>query len=301
MNANDRQVGGDHYKTGGAQHWDMFGPEYLIGCATKYVARWRKKNGVQDLEKALHYSEKLLEIMVRDTPLYRPPMLPVEPSMVDTWAPNQGVTWVETTIIKRLMFFDKAGDIREAIAGIQHLIATSQPTSQSTATPVPEGATVHVVDDLNPHMAERRVPRYMDTDKSPRPDADESRHASLYPWQMSRDRFMRLDQERRSLLDLFYTQRGDQMVLDACVDSRTIPRELKMCYNPMLGLSPPVWVISIQRLPAELREFYPRLQHELNSKELSETPDWQKYMYGRIEIEGKWRLKDQFQAWGPEL
>ena len=61
--ANKRQIGGTHYKTS-YEHWDMVldaGLGYLDGCATKYVARWRKKDGAKDLEKALHYVEKLIE------------------------------------------------------------------------------------------------------------------------------------------------------------------------------------------------------------------------------------------------
>ena len=34
---------------------------YLEGCATKYVTRWRNKHGLEDLDKAKHYVEKLLE------------------------------------------------------------------------------------------------------------------------------------------------------------------------------------------------------------------------------------------------
>ena len=62
--ANDRQVGGDHYRTGGLQHWDVvwqYGVGYLEGTATKYVSRWRKKNGIVDLEKGLHTLEKIIE------------------------------------------------------------------------------------------------------------------------------------------------------------------------------------------------------------------------------------------------
>lgn len=62
--ANEQQVGGDHYRCK-YQHWDFVMENclnYLQGCATKYVARWRKKNGVQDLEKALHYVQKLAEV-----------------------------------------------------------------------------------------------------------------------------------------------------------------------------------------------------------------------------------------------
>jgi hypothetical protein len=64
MGANDTQVGGSHYKTK-YEHWDFVldtGMGYLQGCATKYVARARKKNGLEDLNKALHYIDKLLEV-----------------------------------------------------------------------------------------------------------------------------------------------------------------------------------------------------------------------------------------------
>ena len=63
MSANDKQVGGDHYKSG-YQHWDFVietQMHYLLACATKYITRHRKKNGKQDLEKSLHYVEKFLQ------------------------------------------------------------------------------------------------------------------------------------------------------------------------------------------------------------------------------------------------
>lgn len=62
--ANDRQVGGDHYQKKEYQHWDWvcdINLHYLLACATKYVARWRDKNGIQDLEKARHYLGKAAE------------------------------------------------------------------------------------------------------------------------------------------------------------------------------------------------------------------------------------------------
>lgn len=64
MAANDRQVGGDHYKAP-IQHWDYVISNdlgYLEGQITKYVTRWRKKGGLEDLEKARHYLEKLIEV-----------------------------------------------------------------------------------------------------------------------------------------------------------------------------------------------------------------------------------------------
>lgn len=59
-----RQIGGDHYQ-GEYGHWDWvsdIGLGYLAGCATKYLVRWRRKNGRQDLEKALTYVQKMREV-----------------------------------------------------------------------------------------------------------------------------------------------------------------------------------------------------------------------------------------------
>jgi hypothetical protein len=64
MGVNESQVGGDHYKTT-YEHWDLcvkIPLGYLEGCTTKHVARWRKKLGIQDLQKALHYLDKLIEV-----------------------------------------------------------------------------------------------------------------------------------------------------------------------------------------------------------------------------------------------
>lgn len=66
--ANARQVGGEHYRALNAQlqHWDLVaetGMGYFEGQVTRYVARWRRKAGRQDLEKALHYCDKLTELV----------------------------------------------------------------------------------------------------------------------------------------------------------------------------------------------------------------------------------------------
>ena len=62
--ANDRQVGGNHYK-GGIQHWDYIISNeipYMEAQIIKYVTRWRDKNGIEDLRKAHHFLEKLIEV-----------------------------------------------------------------------------------------------------------------------------------------------------------------------------------------------------------------------------------------------
>ena len=63
--ANETQVGGSHYKALAIQPWDYIagnGIGYLEGCAIKYLSRWRDKGGVDDLRKAQHYIEKLIEL-----------------------------------------------------------------------------------------------------------------------------------------------------------------------------------------------------------------------------------------------
>jgi hypothetical protein len=62
--ANKRQVGGTHYGLSPRQHWDIvveFDLDYFQAQITKYVMRWDKKNGLQDLEKAQHFLEKYIE------------------------------------------------------------------------------------------------------------------------------------------------------------------------------------------------------------------------------------------------
>ena len=66
MAANELQYGGDHYKKyGDLQPWDVvlaWDLGYLEGTALKYIARWQDKGGIQDIKKAIHFLEKLIEV-----------------------------------------------------------------------------------------------------------------------------------------------------------------------------------------------------------------------------------------------
>ena len=69
FNALGKQVAGNHYKDLPIQpvefiHANAIG--YFEGNVIKYVSRWRKKNGVADLEKAKHYIELLIELEARN-------------------------------------------------------------------------------------------------------------------------------------------------------------------------------------------------------------------------------------------
>lgn len=59
-----KQVGGDHYQGASMQPFDVidaFELDFYEGSAVKYLLRWRKKNGIEDLEKAKHYIEILIK------------------------------------------------------------------------------------------------------------------------------------------------------------------------------------------------------------------------------------------------
>jgi hypothetical protein len=65
---NDVQVGGSHYKTQDIQPWDAIRSWnlcFFAGNAVKYIARHKSKGGVEDLRKARHYLDKLIELQVK--------------------------------------------------------------------------------------------------------------------------------------------------------------------------------------------------------------------------------------------
>jgi len=64
--ANMRQIGGEHYKTGKSECWDIVADhklDYFQGQILRYVMRWNKKNGVEDLKKAEHFLQKYIELI----------------------------------------------------------------------------------------------------------------------------------------------------------------------------------------------------------------------------------------------
>lgn len=65
MSALDVQVDGDHYKNLAIQPVEFIhtnGIGFLEGNVIKYVSRWRNKNGIKDLEKAIHYIQLLIDL-----------------------------------------------------------------------------------------------------------------------------------------------------------------------------------------------------------------------------------------------
>ena len=64
MEALNKQVGGDHYKRFIIQPVEFcYHNEipYLEATAIKYLCRWRDKGGLQDLQKAKHFIDILID------------------------------------------------------------------------------------------------------------------------------------------------------------------------------------------------------------------------------------------------
>ena len=72
--ANEQQVGGDHYKNMGVEPWDVIDTwplyqrvGYYRGNALKYLMRMGAKDEApQEVQKGIHYLEKLLEVLKND-------------------------------------------------------------------------------------------------------------------------------------------------------------------------------------------------------------------------------------------
>lgn len=65
MSALNTQIGGSHYKDLPIQPVEFIERNNLGFCAgnvIKYVCRYKNKNGIEDLKKAKHYLELLIEI-----------------------------------------------------------------------------------------------------------------------------------------------------------------------------------------------------------------------------------------------
>mgnify|MGYP003651706892 CR=1 FL=1 len=63
-----KQVGGDHYKNLVIQPFEFIernGIGFAAGNIIKYVCRYKTKNGIEDLKKARHYIDLLIDLEKR--------------------------------------------------------------------------------------------------------------------------------------------------------------------------------------------------------------------------------------------
>jgi len=68
MSAFEKQIGGSHYANLAIQPMEYSMANNLDACqhtAIKYITRFREKDGIRDLEKAIHTIQLLIEIEQR--------------------------------------------------------------------------------------------------------------------------------------------------------------------------------------------------------------------------------------------
>lgn len=128
MPANEHQVGGRHYKTD-YEHWDLVAivnMDYFAGNSTKYVSRWRKKNGLQDLQKALHYLDKLIEVFIQYQNPQRPLTNPMVLTEVNNFALANNVSFLEEEYVLKLCLYDSVDDLNEARVTLLEIIEEAE-------------------------------------------------------------------------------------------------------------------------------------------------------------------------------
>jgi len=65
VSALDKQIGGKHYTGFKIQPIEFITKNklsFIQGCIVKYICRYDKKNGKEDLDKIIHYCELLKEL-----------------------------------------------------------------------------------------------------------------------------------------------------------------------------------------------------------------------------------------------
>lgn len=127
MSANETQVAGSHYRAT-VQHWDYvllaLGGRYLEGNITKYVTRHRKKNGLQDLEKAAHYLTKLIEEVQAGR--IKRPVLQFMDDYVHRFSVENGLNTPEDFVIKRCANWVNVDDLHRIGEHIAELMVNAK-------------------------------------------------------------------------------------------------------------------------------------------------------------------------------
>ena len=126
MDVNKEQIGGTHYKTK-YEHWDYVldvGLDYFGGQLTRYVSRWRKKDGVQDLRKALHYINKMIAVYDRLPKVARDAAEYIEVRRkTQEFAEANGLTDVERAICITVALWEELNDLEGVRETLERMIA----------------------------------------------------------------------------------------------------------------------------------------------------------------------------------
>jgi len=142
MDPNERQIGGQHYREANAayQHWDLvaeYGLSYFTGNITKYATRWRNKEGVKDVEKAVHYTDKLISLYVGELFSFHNRVIPTQMDRLYRYCDEQHLTALETEVVELAVGYRSMHDLRRLRAVLLLLLEQAQggPASAPPAQP----------------------------------------------------------------------------------------------------------------------------------------------------------------------
>lgn len=148
------QEGGDHYQAD-YQHWDWVidcKVHYLAGNCTKYLSRWQKKNGVEDLRKAMSYLEKMI-VVRKKSPDYvfnhgAPDIVRI---CTNRLCESLGLNDIERSIFELVSGPCSMKMLLLAYSQLKELITTSQMAVEAqlgTAAPAPHGPASRPPEDV---------------------------------------------------------------------------------------------------------------------------------------------------------
>lgn len=149
MDVNKKQVGGKHYNQVEVQHWDLVilnKLPYLEAQITKYVTRWKKKHGAQDIEKSIHYLEKLQSALAEGTlqlptqtltSIQSPKAVP--PVKLDEFAMENQIGDIEKTIFYILLTYTTNDALVRVGILLQHLLAAAKEIEKQRFENMSEG------------------------------------------------------------------------------------------------------------------------------------------------------------------
>lgn len=147
MSANEKQVGGDHYRSE-YQHWD-WAVDLLIGPleygATRYLTRHKKKNGAIDLQKAAHFVSKIYDLAKSNSSDYKKYNMLRENYrkdldiylIMDRFAKANNLSYLETMICYKLATWNSHHELLQIIGLIEKLeqFTYAKPSDTTTAAP----------------------------------------------------------------------------------------------------------------------------------------------------------------------
>src|SRR5579859_258729 len=112
---------------------------YFTGNLTKYVVRWRKKNGVADLEKAVHYLDKLIMLYQTDRRSWanRATAPVLLPEKFYLWCREQQLSAEEQAVVELACVYHSLADLYRLHARLLALLATARQNQPGAAGSMP--------------------------------------------------------------------------------------------------------------------------------------------------------------------